>query len=156
MALDVANPLIMNNLLNTTVFIVDDDPFTCLIYRKHLRNLGFTTIFPFHSGEECLDNLHREPEIVLLDHDMSQLTGFEVLKKIKRNNPDTSVIMISGQEDMATALDALKYGAFDYIIKGEREVERIESALQRLASLREQAPPPRRRLSLLGKLISIG
>ncbi|WP_116106238.1 response regulator [Lewinella sp. IMCC34191] len=144
----------MDSLLNSTVFIVDDDPFTCSLYQKHLHNLGFSDTHLFHSGVDCLNNLHLNPAIVLLDHDMSQLTGFEVLKKIKRYDPDASVIMVSGQEDMATALDALKYGAFDYIIKGDTEVQRIEHTLYRLARLREMMS--RRSKSLLGKLMPNG
>ncbi|PPK87835.1 response regulator receiver domain-containing protein [Neolewinella xylanilytica] len=144
----------MNSLLHLTVFIVDDDLFTCSLYQKHLHNLGFTNTHLFHSGVDCLNHLHLDPAIVLLDHDMSQVTGFEVLKKIKRYDPNASVIMVSGQEDMATALDALKYGAFDYIIKGETEVQRIEHTLYRLARLREMLS--RRSRSLLGKLIPNG
>lgn len=127
----------MENLLSSTVFVVDDDAFTCSLFQKHLQNLGFTNIHQYHSGVECLDHLHLDPSIILLDHDMAQITGFEVLKKIKRYDPNASVIMVSGQEDMATALDALKYGAFDYIIKGDGEVERIEQTLNRLSRLRQ-------------------
>ncbi len=142
----------MKSLLNATVFIVDDDHFTCCIYQKHLQNLGFAHTHQFHSGVECLNNLPLEPEIILLDHDMNEITGFEVLKKIKRHNPNAAVIMVSGQEDMTTALNALKYGAFDYIIKGNMEVERIESTLERLARLREATATRSR--TFLGKLLS--
>lgn len=144
----------MENLRPLTVFVVDDDPFTCSLFQQHLHNLGFTDVHPFHSGVDCLDNLQLNPAIVLLDHDMAQITGFEVLKKIKRYDPDAAVIMVSGQEDMATALDALKYGAFDYIIKGDGEVRRIEDTLNRLSRLRDVMTRPRR--SLFGKLLSHG
>jgi len=143
----------MTNLLNTTTFIVDDDPFVGLIYKKHLSNLGFDNLHHFFSGVDCLNNLHLNPAIVLLDHQMTQVSGFEVLKKIKRYNPDTAVIMVSGQEDMATAVNALKYGAFDYIIKDNTETTRIEDALRRLARLSALRPPSK---SLFKKLISIG
>jgi len=141
----------MTSINNTTTFIVDDDPFVGLIYKKHLSNLGYTNLHHFQSGVECLDNLHLNPQVVLLDHQMSQVNGFEVLKKIKRSNPDTAVIMVSGQEDMATALNALKYGAFDYIIKDNTETSRIENALDRLAKLRSLRPVKK---SFFEKLIS--
>lgn len=141
----------MTSINNATTFIVDDDPFVGLIYKKHLSNLGYTNLHHFQSGVECLDNLHLNPQVVLLDHQMSQVNGFEVLKKIKRSNPDTAVIMVSGQEDMATALNALKYGAFDYIIKDNTETSRIENALGRLAKLRSLRPVKK---SFFEKLIS--
>ena len=125
----------MNNLLNKEIFVVEDDPFTCLLYKKHLKNLGFGKINHFFSGIDCLNNLHISPEIVLLDHDMDEITGFEILLKLKRHNPDIAVIMVSGQEKILTAVDALKYGAFDYIIKGDKETDRISATLERYSRL---------------------
>lgn len=143
----------MTSINNAITFIVDDDPFVGLLYKKHLSNLGYNNLHHFHSGVECLNNLHLNPEIVLLDHQMSRVNGFEVLKKIKRSTPDTAVIMVSGQEDMATALNALKYGAFDYIIKDNTETARIEEALKRLAKLKSLRPASK---SFFKKLTSIG
>lgn len=141
----------MTSINNSTTFIVDDDPFVGLVYKKHLSNLGYSDLHYFSSGVDCLNNLHLNPTIVLLDHQMAQVTGFEVLKKIKRSNPDAAVIMVSGQEDMTTALNALKYGAFDYIIKDNTETTRIENALNRLAKLMSLHPAKK---SLFKKLIS--
>lgn len=143
----------MTSIKNATTFIVDDDHFVGMLYKKHLNNLGFSNLHFFISGVECLDNLHLSPEIVLLDHQMAGVNGFEVLKKIKRSNPDTAVIMVSGQEDMTTAINALKYGAFDYIIKDGKERNRIEDALNRLIKLRSLRPASK---SIFKKLISNG
>lgn len=137
-------------MLNATTFIVDDDPFVGMLYKKHLSNLGFTNLHLFRSGVECLNNLDLQPEVVLLDHQMSEVNGFEVLVKIKRSTPDTAVIMVSGQEDMATAVRSLKYGAFDYIIKDDTERDRITEALGRLAKLKSLRPAKK---SLLNKLL---
>jgi DNA-binding NtrC family response regulator len=131
----------MTSTLNATTFIVDDDPFVGLLYKKHLSNLGYSNLHHFFSGVECLNSLHLNPAVVLLDHHMSEITGFEVLKKIKRYSPNTAVIMVSGQEDMATAVNALKYGAFDYIIKDNNEAIKITDALQRLAKLQSLRTP---------------
>lgn len=128
------------NLATTTTFVVDDDPFIGTVYRKLLNDIGFTNVHHFQSGVDCLNNLHLSPEIILLDYDLPKMTGFEVLKKIKRVVPDSAVIMISGQEDMATALNTLKYGAFDYIIKDGTETTRIELALARLERLKSIRP----------------
>jgi len=59
--------------------------------------------------------------------------------------------MVSGQEDMTTAVNALKYGAFDYIIKDGTETNRIADALDRLTKLRALRPVPK---TLFQKLIS--
>ena len=134
------------------LFVVDDDAFTGMLYKQFLTTLGYTDIHYFASGVDCLDNLHLDPDVILLDHDMAQVTGYEVLKKIKRYDPDMAVIMVSGQEDIATAVNALKYGAFDYIIKDRTETTRIADALERLSRL--QAMTSRSRGSVLKKLLS--
>ncbi len=141
----------MTSIKNATTFIVDDDHFVGMLYKKQLSNMGFSNLHHFLSGVDCLDNLHLNPEVVLLDHEMTEVNGFEVLKKIKRSNPDTAVIMVSGQEDMTTAVNALKYGAFDYIIKDGTETIRISDALDRLTKLKALRPAPK---TLFQKLIS--
>lgn len=132
--------------INRSVFIVDDDPFCRNIFRQHLRNLGFTRIRTFADGQECLNNLTDQPDIVFLDYEMEPLNGLEVLRKIKRVNPDVYLIIVSGQEDMQVAINALKYGAIDYIIKGEQELAMMDKVLAKVdqvAALLEQRRPRR-------------
>jgi DNA-binding NtrC family response regulator len=85
-----------------------------------------------------LDNLHLNPDIIFLDHDMNDLNGFEVLKKIKRINPGIYVVMISGQENIKTAVDALKYGAFDYLIKDENVSKKIETLISNIVKIKQE------------------
>jgi len=119
------------------IFLVDDDAFCLQVYQQHLNRLGHTLITTFNSGSDCLNHLTELPDIIFLDHGMDILNGLEVLKKIKRFNPDIYVIFLSGQENIATAVDALKYGAFDYIIKGDDDLAHITKALQKIAEIKE-------------------
>jgi polysaccharide export outer membrane protein len=68
---------------------------------------------------------------------MENLTGMEVLKKVKRFDPNIYVVFISGQEDIFTAVEALKLGAFDYIIKGENDITSIEKVLIKIKNVKE-------------------
>ncbi|MFX5689095.1 response regulator, partial [Acinetobacter baumannii] len=67
---------------------------------------------------------------------LSEQNGNKVLKKIKATNPDTEVIMISGQEDIATAVELLKLGAFDYIVKDEDTKDRLWNTLIHLQEIK--------------------
>lgn len=100
------------------VFIVDDDPICKELYRQYLINIGLEDIQLFDNGQDCLNALTQNPDIILLDHQMAPMDGLETLKKIKRFNPDIYLVFISGQHDLQVAVNALKYGAFDYVIKG--------------------------------------
>ena len=115
----------MENSNQFKFFIVDDDIFCANLYEHYLLNLNYTDITYYDNGNDCLNNLDQKPDIIFLDHNMEDITGFEVLKKIKRQNPNIYVIMISGQKNIKTAVDALKYGAFDYIIKDNSVCEKM-------------------------------
>jgi DNA-binding NtrC family response regulator len=75
--------------------------------------------------------------VIFLDHHMDDISGFEVLKKIKRFDANIFVVMLSGQESMATAVDSLKFGAFDYIIKGDNALSRITDVMNRIVAIQE-------------------
>lgn len=143
----------MQNINESVIFIVDDDIFKCHIIQKHLNNLGFHKISVFHDGMDCINNLSKNPEIILLDHEMHEVSGFETLKKIKRFNPNAFVIMVSAQEDMNTTIAAMKYGAFDYIIKGDDELNKIEMSLSRISDFQDKLN--RRPISYIKKIFSV-
>ncbi len=100
------------------IFITDDG-FSLTLYEQHLCNLGYTDIHLFSNGADILNRLSESPDIILLDFFMARPDGLTVLKEIKCCNPDIYVIMVSGQEYVQIAVDAMKYGVFDYVIKGE-------------------------------------
>jgi len=119
-------------------FIVDDDIFCSSAYQQYLNNIHYTDIQCFTNGNDCIDNLHQNPDIIFLDHNMEDLTGFEVLKKIKRHNPNIYVIMVSGQENITTAVNALKYGAFDYMVKDANVCEKMNTVIERILNIKEE------------------
>lgn len=119
-------------------FIVDDDFFCANVYNQYLINMNYNDITHYSNGSDCINNLHQNPDIIFLDHNMEDITGFEVLKKIKRYNPNIYVIMISGQENIKTAVDALKFGAFDYVIKGNDVNEKIAVIISKIIAIKEE------------------
>jgi DNA-binding NtrC family response regulator len=133
-------------------FIVDDDAFCANVYEQFLKNIGYYDITYYSNGNDCIDNLDKKPDIIFLDHNMEGMKGFEVLKKIKRYNPNIYVVMISGQENIETAVDALKYGVFDYLIKDNTVSTKINNIIEKIiaikAVMRESNP------SILQRILS--
>jgi len=123
---------------NLKFFIVDDDVFCSTVYEQYLRNQHYNNIISFTSGEECLDELYQKPDIIFLDHNMEEMNGFEVLKKIKRYDPNIYVIMVSAQENIMTAVDALKYGAFDYLVKDADVCEKMAQTIKKIINIKEE------------------
>lgn len=125
----------MKSISQLKAFIVDDDPFSTELYKKHLTDNGFTSVVCFDNGQDCLNQLTQEPSIIFLDYQMQPLNGLEVLKKIKRFDPDIFIVLISAQLDMQVAINALKYGAFDYIIKGQNDLQMMDHVLEKISRI---------------------
>ncbi len=119
-------------------FIVDDDLFCANAYEQYLKNLNYTDILYFATGEECLNSLDLKPDVIFLDHNMDDMNGFETLKKIKRYNPNIYVIMVSGQKEINIAVDALKYGAFDYLVKDHTVCQKMQNSINRILKIQEE------------------
>lgn len=100
-----------------SIFIIDDDKFYTNILEEKLSNIGDFKIKKFHSGQACIDNVHEQPDIIFLDHLLGDTTGFEVLKEIKSTYPDIHIVILSGQKEMKVAIESLRYGATDYLLK---------------------------------------
>lgn len=100
-----------------TVFLVDDDPFFLELEKQVISGLGAFKFETFTNGSECIARLYEKPFLILLDHHLGNEYGLDILKQIKFYNPQSLVIYVSGQADIETAVNALKFGAFDYIVK---------------------------------------
>ena len=107
------------------IFIVEDDVWYSELLSYHLTLNPEYEVVCFHTGRECLSNLYLNPDVICLDYTLPDATGEEVLKKIKQLNPEVQIVMISGQEDVKTAVNLLKLGAYDYIVKDEDTKDRL-------------------------------
>ena len=125
--------MLMNDRLYK-IFLVDDDIKTLMLIKSYLEKK--ITQFPidisiFAYGENCLDRMGECPDIVVLDYFLDGIRedaqdGLQILKQIKTISPDTDVIFMSGQSNVETAIETLRWGAYDYIAKNERALQRLE------------------------------
>jgi len=103
---------------NANVLLVDDeiDFVETFSERLELRNLEISKAF---SGEEALQVLEKNHnvEVVILDVKMPGMDGIETLAEIKKRHPLVEVIMLSGHADVESAIEGMKLGAFDYLMK---------------------------------------
>ena len=111
------------------IFVVEDDA----AYSKFLKfvlglNPDFEVTF-FTTAKEFISNLHKRPSIVTLDYSLPDMAGEKALKEIRDFDPDISVIIVSAQEKIETAVELLKIGAFDYISKDEEAKDRILNSI---------------------------
>lgn len=123
-----------------TLFIVDDNTTFLKFMEAHLLNKQKEGIMEvvfqietFNNGEECLANLHKEPDIILLDYYLSDgsigMNGDEVFKQIMAYNPKLKVVMLSGNEEVKIVHELVKMGLRDYIIKDDEMFANLHSVL---------------------------
>jgi DNA-binding NtrC family response regulator len=125
---------------NRYIFLVDDEPIQNEMLKDYLAERFTYNIKTYDNGEEALRNMNLNPEIIVLDfhlnaHLPNAQNGVEVLKKMKESYPNTQVIMLSGQDKLEVAVDSMKNGAYDYVIKGETAFSRMENVINNINEL---------------------
>ena len=99
------------------LFVDDETAFVeAMIKRLNIRDIEVT---PAHSGPEALQQLadKTDLEVVILDIRMPGMDGIEVLREIKSRFPLVEVIMLTGHATVESAIEGMKQGAFDYLMK---------------------------------------
>ena len=114
------------------IFIVEDDPWYKEVLAYHLTLNPDNEILTFETGDQCLKNLHKKPGIITLDFKLPDMQGDKILRKIKEVDPEIEVIMISGQEDINTAVELLREGAYDYIVKDDNAKDRLWNTINHI------------------------
>lgn len=99
------------------ILVIDDDKDICLILSKFLtKNNYFVSVA--HTGEEGLKQLRSTDfDLILCDYRLPDISGVELLQKIKILNASVAVIIITGYSDVKTAVETFRYGASDYVTK---------------------------------------
>lgn len=112
-----------------TIHVIEDNEW----YNKLLiHNLSLNpdyVVRGFHTAKEFFQHSGEEPDIVTLDYRLPDMNGAEVLQKIKTINPDIEVIVISEQDNITTAVELIKQGAYDYIVKEKDIRDRLLSTV---------------------------
>jgi len=114
------------------VFVVEDDPFYGEMLKYHISLNPDYVVEKFETGKDFLHNLYKNPSVISLDYSLPDMSGLDVLKKVKEYNPEIPVIIVSGQEDVSTAVILLKEGAYDYFVKDNDTKDRIWNALKNI------------------------
>ncbi len=117
---------------NYKIFIVEDNKLYANVLKKQLSQNDSYLVKVFENGRDCIANLADNPDVITLDYTLPDMNGAEILAKVKENSPDSHVIIISGQNDINTAVGLLKDGAYDYIMKGPDTRERLTNIIKNI------------------------
>lgn len=121
------------------IFLVDDDPHFLNLLATLIREKGFE-VKAMTDGHECVENLHQDPSAVFLDLVMPSPSGMETLAMLKKRVKDLPVIMLTSINDVETAVQLIKQGAYDYLIKPIEETRlltTLDKALEQRSLLKK-------------------
>ncbi|MDF2447808.1 MAG: regulator [Bacteroidota bacterium] len=113
------------SLKTFTVFVLEDDEWYNKLLAHTISLNPDYLVKSFFSAKDLFKSIHEKPEVITLDYRLPDTTGEEVLEKIKQLSPESEVIVISEQDNIATALNLLKSGAYDYLVKEKNIKDRL-------------------------------
>lgn len=123
--------------MKVKVLIADDEKEYAETLAQRLEIRGFSTT-PVFSGQSALDIMERvEIDVVLLDVKMPEISGIDVLKSMKKLKPLTPVIMLTGEGTIENAIEGMKLGAFDFLLK-PAETDLLEQKINEAFAVREK------------------
>jgi CheY-like chemotaxis protein len=127
------------------ILAIDDEPIVLDSFRKILVLAGYS-IDTVETGQEALGLIQKNDyDFVFTDLKMPEFDGLDVTKAVKHLRPDLDVIMITGYATVESAVDAMKFGALDYVQKPFTEDELVafvdKSLIRRQAKIEMQQPP---------------
>ncbi len=100
-----------------TIFVIDDDEIIRLSCEQILQKSGYK-VETFGNGHEGIERLKQvRPPLLVVDIKMPELNGFEVIKIVRKIDPDLVIVVITGYATIETAVDAMKIGAYDFLPK---------------------------------------
>jgi CheY-like chemotaxis protein len=123
--------------------IVDDEPHVLVLLHGLLKQLGIATVWDASTGAEALESAGaHKPDVVLLDLNLPEMNGFEVLERLKAAHPDIPVIMVSAQSTLRSLSRAKSLGASGYVVKFAPKADVLRNLSELFDSLGGRPPAP--------------
>lgn len=119
---------------NKLVFFVDDDKMILNLLEYTFKSRQGIDVKTFFSGEECLENMKLKPDLIVLDHlfpeESGQLSGLEVIRKLRKIDKKVTIIVLSSQQDENLIPEFLKSGAKQYISKDDYFIDALIESIE--------------------------
>ena len=118
----------------TRIFVVEDNEFFSQLIKQKLEMNDKNEVTLFHNGEDFQRSLYLNPDIVVLDYNLPNSNGIDLLKEIKNFNEEIKTILLSGQEKVDVVIEAFENGAEEYIKKDDNALQLLDLKVQKHSS----------------------
>lgn len=117
------------------IFVVEDNKTEGMLLKLCLGSIRNISITNYTLGQDLLDNLSDNPDIVIADMMLPDVSGEELILAIKENNPGTEVIVVSAQKDIDLIARLQELGIYNYLVKSETCMETLQKSIEDLTFL---------------------
>lgn len=121
------------------IFIVEDNQMYNQLVTGHLTKNGYSMVKSFLTGRECIEAIKNKeiPSIIVQDYFMNDMNGLDVLQKVKSTNPEIEFIFLTANEDIEVAVNTMKSGSYDYVIKDNVALDKVANKIQKIIKMFE-------------------
>ncbi|RIJ49698.1 response regulator [Maribellus luteus] len=123
----------MQKTKNPLIFIIENSVVYKDLIVGYLQSKKYTNVKVYQKGEDCMKDLHLKPDLIVLDYLSVSMTGLELMVKVKKEHPNVDFIFLSGQNDLEVAVQIMKVGAADYIVKNDKAPQRLVKSIEGLS-----------------------
>lgn len=123
---------------NSLIYVVEDNKVYNRMVTGYLEKKNFQNIRSFFSGDECIQAIKNgeKPDIVIQDYFMEEMNGLQVLRHVKQISPKSEFIFLTGHESTEVAVNTMKHGAYDYIIKDEVALDKTNDKIRKIIQVK--------------------
>ena len=114
------------------IFVVEDDEWYGKILEYHLGLNQDYKVTRFATAKECLDNLYQQPDLITIDFSLPDMAGDKLYRRIRELNSEVPVIVVSAQQDITVAVNLLKMGVSDYMVKDDATRDLLWNSIIRI------------------------
>ncbi|TVQ11490.1 MAG: response regulator [Bacteroidetes bacterium] len=117
------------------IFVVEDNKTEGMLLKLCLGSIRNIVITNFTLGQDLLDNLNEDPDIIIADMMLPDISGEELVNTIKEYNPGAEVIVVSAQKDIDLIARLQELGIYNYLVKSETCMETLQKTIEDLTFL---------------------
>ncbi len=122
---------------NHFIYVVEDDQPMNTMLCMFLKKQGFTNVTGYFSSEEMIAGLPKNRSVIIIqDFDLPGMNGLETIRNVKSGYPNADFIFLSGQKSIEIAIESIKSGAFDYIVKDSFSKENVVTKINNLLRIK--------------------
>jgi DNA-binding NtrC family response regulator len=114
------------------IFVVEDDEWFSKIIEYHLKQNPDYEVTIYNTAKKALNDIYLAPDVMVIDYNLPDYKGDELLKRVQQEDSNIHCVIVSAQEDVEIAINLLKKGAFDYIVKNDDTKDRLWITLNKI------------------------